>query len=105
MKDLKIEVLGSGCGKCHDLFEKVKTVAKELGIIAEVFYSTDINKILALGLMSSPVLVINNTPVLAGTVPDEEKIKEIISNFKPTDIKIEQTKNESCGSCSCGGKC
>jgi small redox-active disulfide protein 2 len=75
----KIEVIGSGCKKCKALFEATKEVVQELGITDAVEYNTDVTKIVAMGVMSSPVLAIDGKPVLVGTVPDKEKLKQIIS--------------------------
>lgn len=76
---MKIEVVGSGCIKCKKLFELTKEIASELSIKDEVLYSTDINKIVTMGIMQSPVLIIDNKPVLVGILPNKEKLKEIIS--------------------------
>ncbi len=78
MKTIKMEVIGSGCKKCKALFELTKEVAQELNINDTVLYSTDINKIVAMGVMSSPVLTIDDKPVLVGILPDKEKLKDII---------------------------
>ncbi len=95
-----IQVFGSGCPTCKKLHELTKEAAKQLNITTEVEYSSDIQKLLDTGMMSSPVLVINGKPALAGRLPDVEKIKELltISNNKPG---IEKANS----SCSCGGKC
>ena len=76
---MKIEVIGSGCKKCKALFELTEIVAKELGINDIVLYSTDINKIVAMGVMSSPVLAIDDKPILVGMLPDKERLKDILS--------------------------
>jgi small redox-active disulfide protein 2 len=78
---MKIEVIGSGCKKCKSLFELTEIVSRELGIGDSVLYSTDINKIVAMGLMQSPVLTINDKPVLVGILPDKERLKEIIAKY------------------------
>ncbi len=77
---MKIEVIGSGCKKCKLLYELTKEVSIELNINSEIIYSNDINKIVAMGLMSSPFLTIDNKPVLVGMLPNKERLKEIISN-------------------------
>lgn len=74
-----IQVLGSGCYTCKKLFELTSIVVRELGIETNVDYVTDIQKILDMGIMSSPVLTVNGKPVMVGSVPDKEKIKELIS--------------------------
>jgi small redox-active disulfide protein 2 len=75
---MKIEVLGSGCPTCRKLFDLTSKVVKEMGLSVEVEYVTDIQKIVKMGLMQSPVLAINGQPVLAGYVPDGERLKKII---------------------------
>ena len=80
-KIMKIQVLGSGCPTCKKLFELTKKSVQELGLKTEVEYITDIQKIVELGVISSPVLAINGKPILTGFVPDIEKIKEAIKKF------------------------
>ena len=95
-----IQVLGSGCPTCKKLHELTRDAAKELNIATEVEYSSDIQKLLDTGMMSSPVLVINGKAVLAGGLPSLEKIKELLNahNEQP------EIKEKNC-SCSCGDKC
>jgi small redox-active disulfide protein 2 len=90
-----IKVLGSGCPTCKKLFEKTKQAVSELQLDAEVEYSNDIQEMLALGAMSSPVLAIDNKIALSGQVPGVEKIKEIITNCNKSG------SGEPSG-CSCG---
>ncbi len=78
---MKIEVIGSGCKKCKSLFELTEIISKELKIGGSVLYSTDINKIVDMGLIQSPVLTINGNPVLVGILPDKERLKEIIAKY------------------------
>ncbi len=78
MGTVKIEVIGSGCKKCKALFELTEVVVKELNINDIVLYSNDINKIVSMGIMSSPVLTLNDKPILVGILPDKERLKEII---------------------------
>jgi len=78
---MKIQVLGSGCPSCKKLFELTKKAVEELELKTEVEYITDIQKIIEMGVMSSPVLAINGKPILAGFVPDIEKIKEAIKKL------------------------
>jgi small redox-active disulfide protein 2 len=92
-----IQVLGSGCPTCKKLFEQTKQAVTELKLIAQVEYSNDIQKIIELGAMSSPVLVIDNRIVMAGQVPGIEKIKEIIT--KNNEIKSGPVSACGCGHC------
>ncbi|MFA5359936.1 MAG: thioredoxin family protein [Patescibacteria group bacterium] len=94
---MQIQVLGSGCPTCKTLFEQTKQAVSELKLDIAVEYSNDIQKMIELGAMSSPLLVINNKIALAGQVPGVERIKEILTNNN--SIKSESTSGCSCGSC------
>jgi len=78
---MKIQVLGSGCPTCKKLYELTQQAVKELDLNEEVEYLTGqegIQKIMEMGVMSSPVLAIGGKPVLTGFVDDMEKIKKLI---------------------------
>jgi small redox-active disulfide protein 2 len=75
---MKIEVVGSGCATCKKLFEIVQKAVNELRMGVKVEYITDIQKIVALGLMQSPVLLVNDKPALIGFTSNLEKIKKVI---------------------------
>ena len=75
---MKIQVLGSGCVTCKKLFELTKKAVEDLKLKIEVEYITDVQKIVEMGLMQSPVLAINSKPVLVGFTSDVEKIKKIV---------------------------
>lgn len=92
-----IQVLGSGCPTCKKLFELTKQAAAELNLDVEVEYIADVQRIIDLGVMSSPVLTINNKAVIAGQLPGLEKIKEALSAGQETEAE------EGC-CCSCGCK-
>ena len=88
-----IQILGSGCPTCKKLFELAQRAVTELSIKTEVEYITDIQKIIELGVMSSPVLIINGKVALVGQLPSLDKIKEIIASCNQNN------------KCSCGGRC
>ena len=80
-KTMQIQVLGSGCPTCKKLFELTKQAVEELGLKIEVGYITDIQRIVEMGVMSSPVLAIDGKPAITGFLPDIEKIKDTIKKF------------------------
>ena len=78
---MKIQVLGSGCPTCKNLYELTKKAVEELSIKTEVGYLTGTegtNKIVEMGIMTSPVLTLNDKPIMVGFVPDIEHIKSLI---------------------------
>ena len=74
--------MGSGCPNCKNLYELTKTAVAELGIKAEIEYSTDISKIIEMGVIQSPVLAIDGKPILVGQLPDVEKIKSLLKEVQ-----------------------
>jgi small redox-active disulfide protein 2 len=97
---MKIQVLGSGCPTCKKLHELTMEAVKQLNLTDEVEYSTDVSKIIEMGVMSSPVLAIDGKPAMVGFVPDVEKIKNLL-----TKGSAACSSDDSASTCSCGGKC
>lgn len=95
---MNIQVMGSGCPTCKKLFEQTKKIVKELKLEADVEYVTDITKIIKMGLMQSPVLVIDGQPTLSGGGQSDDAIKDVL-------LKKTVKESHSCHGCSCGGKC
>jgi len=91
-KITKIQVFGSDCPACKELFENVKKVAIKLNIETKVVHITDPIKVLELGLITLPVLVVNDKLVLAGRGRSEEEIEEAL---------ISSSSQEK----GCGGGC
>ena len=75
---MKIQVLGSGCKKCKELYERTQKAVQSLGLDVSVEYITDVQKIVEMGIISTPVLAINGKPVITGMLPDVEKIEELL---------------------------
>jgi small redox-active disulfide protein 2 len=76
---MKIEILGVGCPKCKQLTANAEAAVKELGIAAEIFKVTDIDKIIEYGLMMTPALAVDGAIVSSGKVLSKDDIKKIIS--------------------------
>ena len=95
---MKIQVFGSGCPNCKQLYEKTKKIAKELNIDTEVKYVEDISKMIEIGAMASPALVIDNQAVLTGEGHSEEDIKKALIN---NSFKKEKNHNDCCSCCDC----
>lgn len=79
---MKIQILGSGCPTCQSLHQLVQEVIAEQSSTAEVEYlsgADGIQKIIELGVMGSPVLVIDNKVVGTGVLA-KEKIEQLINN-------------------------
>lgn len=78
---MKIQVLGSGCTTCKRLHEMTEKAVEELKLSDKVEYlmgNEGMQKLIELGSVTSPVLVINGKIVMTGFTPDIEKIKSLI---------------------------
>jgi len=97
---MEIKILGTGCPNCKRLEEHVKQAIQESGIDATVEKVTDMNEIVAYGIMSTPALVVDGRVVSYGVVPTVEETKRIIAG----GTKPKEGESECCG-CSCDGNC
>lgn len=75
----KIQILGSGCPKCKKLAEAAEEAAKSLGIPYEIEKVTNINDIIAFGVMSTPSLAVDGKVVLVGRVATADEIKKLLA--------------------------
>lgn len=71
----QIKVLGSGCSKCMKTAEMIEKFAAELGADVTVMKETDVQVIMAYGVMSTPAVVIDDVVVHSGSMPKAEQIK------------------------------
>lgn len=73
---MKIEILGACCSKCQKLAENAAAAVKELNSTAEVVKVDDMGRIIELGVMTIPALVIDGKVVSTGKVLTKEEIKK-----------------------------
>lgn len=69
-----IKVLGPGCAKCKDAEQTVIAAVQEAGSDATVEKVTDFKEMMALGVMSTPAVVIDNTVMCTGRVPSRSEV-------------------------------
>jgi small redox-active disulfide protein 2 len=70
VRNMKIEILGTGCSKCNKTKEVVEKVLKSTGVKAEVVKVEDFETILKYGVMIIPAVVIAGDVKIMGKVPD-----------------------------------
>lgn len=75
---MKIQILGSGCGKCRKLLANVESAVKKNGIDCEIGHVTEIEKIVDMGVMMTPALALNGKIVCSGRVLSVEEIEKIL---------------------------
>ena len=81
---MKIEVLGTGCRRCDDLYENARIAASQLAptIDIEVTKVADVNYFVQKGVFITPGLVIDGRVVSTGKLLSvEEIVQEIKGNI------------------------
>ncbi len=79
---LEVQIIGPGCPRCDQLFERVVKVMTELNLAAAMEKVKDAKAIAATGVLVTPGLCINGKVVSSGQVPSEAKLKELINNAR-----------------------
>lgn len=71
----KITVYGPGCMKCKQTEELVRQVIAQTGAEASVEKVSDVQAIVAAGVMSTPALAVDGVVKLKGRVPTAEEVR------------------------------
>jgi small redox-active disulfide protein 2 len=73
-----IQVLGTGCPSCRLLAEMAEQAARELQIAFELEKITEIERIIALGAVATPALVVDGEIKCCGRIPSMDELKELL---------------------------
>ncbi|MCA9413370.1 MAG: TM0996/MTH895 family glutaredoxin-like protein [Candidatus Omnitrophica bacterium] len=77
---MKIEILGTGCAKCHALEANTRTAADELGCEYDLEKVTSIDEITSRGVMMTPALVVEGEVKLQGRLATSDQIRSILES-------------------------
>ena len=75
----KVQILGTGCHSCRRLAELAEQAATELGQEFEVEKVTQIDRIMAFGVMTTPALAVDGEVKVSGLLPSLDEIKRLIA--------------------------
>jgi len=70
-----ITVYGPGCMKCQKTEEVVKQAVEAAGIQAMVTKVSDVQRMVAAGIMSTPAVAVDGVIKLAGRIPRQEEVR------------------------------
>ncbi len=79
---MKLEVLGTGCAKCHALEEATRRAADQLGVAYTLEHVKDLRQIAAYGVMMTPALVVDGQVKLSGRVPADDELMGLLQQAK-----------------------
>ena len=77
---MKIEILGTGCKRCDQLYENVLNAASKVDDSSDIKIEKigDINYFSKMGVFMTPGLVIDGEVITTGNVPSPSEIKKKI---------------------------
>jgi small redox-active disulfide protein 2 len=70
-----ITVYGPGCMKCQKAEEIVKQTVEAAGIQAQVVKVSDVQKMVAAGIMSTPAVAVDGVVKLSGRIPTAAEVQ------------------------------
>ena len=74
-----LQILGTGCAKCHKLTEHTEAAAKALGLEYHIEKVTDLEQIMKFGVMMTPALAVDGQVKVVGKVPSVDEIKKLLA--------------------------
>ncbi len=82
---MQLLVIGPGCTRCKTLAQITEQAARELGLIFELTKVSDIQQIMAMGVMLTPALAINGSVQFSGKVPGVPELKALLQKAATTE--------------------
>ncbi len=73
-----IEVLGPGCARCKETFRVVQHVVESAGLVCEVVKNESIQRMIELGVMATPAVVVDGGVVISGRIPKADELKQLL---------------------------
>lgn len=80
MVQMEIDILGAGCDKCNCLYQMAVEAVRLTGADAKVSKVSEMSKIIALGVMTTPAMIINGQIAVSGRVPSLDEMKKLIAD-------------------------
>ena len=74
----KLQILGTGCPNCIKLTAQTEAAAKALGMEYEIEKVTDIDEIMAMGVMMTPALAVDGQVKVMGRIPSISELQKLI---------------------------
>lgn len=72
---MHIKILGSGCPKCNRLEQLTREAVAELGLAASFEHVTEMDRILAYPIMTTPALVVDEQVKVSGRIPSKDELR------------------------------
>jgi small redox-active disulfide protein 2 len=74
----KVQILGTGCGKCRKLYDNARVAVEQMGADCEVVKVTEIAEMLSFHALGLPALAIDGQVKASGRVLSADEIKPLL---------------------------
>ncbi len=74
----RIEVLGPGCPRCERAYRVVRQVVEDAGLEVEVRKVDSIDRMVEMGILATPAVVVDGRVRVAGRVPEAGLVRELL---------------------------
>jgi small redox-active disulfide protein 2 len=75
----KIEILGPGCARCKETYRIVQDIVAKERLPFDVEKVESIERMVELGLMSTPGVAIDGRVAVSGRIPKADEIRAILA--------------------------
>jgi small redox-active disulfide protein 2 len=75
----KLQILGSGCPNCQKLAAQTEAAAKAMGLEYELEKVTDMDAIMASGVMTIPALAVDGQVMVVGRIPSISDLQKLLA--------------------------
>lgn len=77
-----VKILGSGCKKCNELEANTRAALERLGMDAAIDHVTDFGQIAALGVMTTPALMVDGKVVSCGKSLKTDEVVKLLQKTR-----------------------
>jgi small redox-active disulfide protein 2 len=99
---MKIEVLGAGCAKCRATKKAIERLIHELEVDAELIEVSDINELIARGVMAPPAVFVDGMLKSTDRVPSWREVEGWLSEIPGDTEEVESSSTPAeAAPCSC----
>lgn len=78
---MKIQILGTSCKKCEDLYANTASAIKKVQLEAELVKVQDVAEIVAMGVLMTPGIAVDGKVLASGRVFEIEEIVEMLGKL------------------------
>ncbi len=75
----KLQILGTGCPNCQKLTAQTEAAAKAMGLEYELEKVTDLDQIMAFGVMMTPALAVDGQVKVVGRIPSVADLQKLLA--------------------------